>query len=814
MIRRGEAGVGLVELVVGIAITGMIMSTLGYALVGIIKTTSAGQEQLSATHQTRTAFFWLNKDTQSGVTSQASVAAGDVTMAWTDYSTLTAYSSRFQLVGDELQRTFTAGGTPQTMVVARNVVPGGFTATQNGNSVTYTLTVEHGSSTATRTETATMRVTDLPLTPFPTVTPSPTPTLTPTNTATSTPTATPTYSGPWFASGSYTGTGADNRDITGVGFQPDVVIVKYDNNTAAVIHTSSMPADSSKIITGNGALAANLIQSFASDGFQVGSHNNVNQSGRVFHWVAMKVSPQVQVGTYTGNGADNRNITGLGFDPDWVMTMANAEQDVFRPGPAAGDASYLMNGTNSVANRIQALVSDGFQLGSDADVNQNGRAYYWIAFNVTSDVAVGSYTGNSVDNRNITSPGITQQMVWVKRQAARQAVWRTDTVSGDRSLYWGATASVANRIQAIITDGFQVGTGQDVNQNNQTYYYLSLSNNTPATPTPTNTPTATPTATPTPTDTPTPSPTSTPTPTPTATATFTATPTATNMPYFGPWLATGSYTGDGADNRNITGVGFQPDIVIVRYDTNTSAVIRTSDMPADRSKLIASSGALQPNYVQSFLADGFQIGSDTNVNGSGRLFHWVAMKEGANVQAGMYSGNATDNRNITGAGFQPDWVMTLGDGQSDYFRPALLAGDNSYDIVGTNANADRIQSILADGFQVGANANVNENGRAYYWIAWDVTSKVAAGSYTGDSVDNRNVNSIGISPAFVWVKRLNSRQGVWRSATVAGDRTLYWGSTSASTNRIQSLVSGGFHLGTDQEVNHTNQTYYYLGLAP
>ncbi len=814
-VRSGEAGIGLVELVIGIAISSMIMTILGFTLVSIIKTTSAGQEQLSATHQSRTAFFWLNKDTQSGVTANASVANGDVTMAWTDYSTATNYSSHFQLVGDELRRTFSVNGSAQTMVIARNVAGNGFLAVQDGNSVTYTLTVEQGTSTATRTETATMRVTDLPITPFPTITPSPTPTMTPTATATSTPTATPTMSGPWFVTGSYTGNGADNRNITGVGFQPDIVIIRYDNNTAAVIRTASMPADSSKIITGNAALAANLIQSFAADGFQVGTNNNVNQNGRLFHWVAMRVGSNVQIGTYTGNGADNRNITGVGFDPDWVLTMANAEQDVFRPGPIAGDNSFLMNGTNSVANRIQSLISDGFQIGSDADVNQNARAYYWIAFNVTSDVSVGSYTGNAADSRNITSPGITQQMAWVKRSATSQSIWRTDTVLGDRSLYWGTTAAVADRIQAIITNGFQVGTAAEVNVNAAVYYYLSLSDKPLATPTPTstNTPTATPTATNTPTPTATNTATNTATPTPTHTPTNTATPTFTNTPTTA-WLATGSYTGNGTDNRNITGVGFQPDIVIVRYDDNTDAIIRTANMGAGLSKRMTDNTALQANFIQSLIADGFQVGTAAHVNQSGLLYHWVAMKVGANVQIGTYTGNAADNRNITGVGFQPEWLLTMGDGEADIFRPFALAGDNSYDIIGTNAVANRIQAAIADGFQLGSDNNVNQSGRAYYWIAWNATSKVSAGSYTGDSADNRNITGLGGSPSFVWIKRLNSRQGPWRSASVVGDRTQYWGATSSAADRIQSLIANGFQVGTDQEVNQNNQTYYYLGLAP
>src|SRR3954447_20449763 len=88
------------------------------------------------------------------------------------------------------------------------------------------------------------------------------------------------------ASGSYTGNGTDNRAITGVGFQPDVVMVKSDDNSGvAEIRTSTMAGDATKPMTGNTALTANLIQSLDSNGFTIGGgggSNPVNKSGSTF----------------------------------------------------------------------------------------------------------------------------------------------------------------------------------------------------------------------------------------------------------------------------------------------------------------------------------------------------------------------------------------------------------------------------------------------------------------------------------------------------------------------------------------------------
>lgn len=461
--QRGERGAGIVELLISLAIAGTILSTLGMTLVAIIKDSAVGRDQQSATHQLRDGFFWLNQDTQSAVVTQSTIAANDALLQWTDYSTGSTYSSRYQQAGTDLERTLTVNGAPTTRVVARNLTVGGFTASLSGASVTYTLTVQNGSGTQSRTETTLMRVSDTPITPFPTVTYTPTPT--------NTPTPTP---GTWFQTGSYVGDGAVGRTISGLAFQPDIVIVRSNGGDDAVIRTSAMPAGDAKDITSGNSLDPNLITSFGANSFVVGDDDLVNRSGRTYYWTAMKAGANVSTGSYAGNGADNRNITGVAFQPSWVMTMGDGEEDYFRPALLAGDASYRMDGSNSNTNRIQATLADGFQVGSHQNVNQSGVTYYWIAFASTAKVVTGTYTGNGADNRNITGLGMNPGFVWVKRSSSSMGVWRTDAVSGDRTLYWDNTSPASNRIQSLFSDGFQVGTNSQANSSGSTYYYLAL----------------------------------------------------------------------------------------------------------------------------------------------------------------------------------------------------------------------------------------------------------------------------------------------------------------------------------------------------
>jgi hypothetical protein len=276
------------------------------------------------------------------------------------------------------------------------------------------------------------------------------------------------------ATGSYTGNGADNRTISGIGFQPDVVIVKCSCSQATIVRTSTIAGDAAKILTNASALTANLIQSLTSTGFTIGSDNRVNRNGNTYYWTALKTGSALSIGTYVGNGADNRSIAGLGFRPVWVLTMGDGENSWFRPDGLAGDASYAITANNSAANRIQALETDGFQVGANNDVNRNGTTFHYIAFNTTAAVVrVGSYTGNAADNRNVTGLGLSPDFAWVKRGAGSPAVFRPASLAGDASMEFNAAAA-NNQIQSLIAGGFQVGTVDLVNANAETYYYLAI----------------------------------------------------------------------------------------------------------------------------------------------------------------------------------------------------------------------------------------------------------------------------------------------------------------------------------------------------
>ena len=89
-------------------------------------------------------------------------------------------------------------------------------------------------------------------------------------------------------------------------------------------------------------------------------------------------------GTYTGNGVDNRNITGVGFESEFLTARAvsGANYVPFKTESTGYnvDGTIYVDGTGNYTNSIQALQTDGFQVGSDNEINANGATYAYFAF--------------------------------------------------------------------------------------------------------------------------------------------------------------------------------------------------------------------------------------------------------------------------------------------------------------------------------------------------------------------------------------------------------------------------------------------------
>jgi len=285
--------------------------------------------------------------------------------------------------------------------------------------------------------------------------------------------------------GTYVGNGGNPRTVTGVGFLPTVVWVKSATAQRAQCATNTM-AGGSKSLSGSALSwnAAGFISALNNDGFVVTNDISVNELGTTYYWLAMApgASNILNTFTYTGNGVDNRNITGAGFQPDLIFLLGQGSNPVeYRDSSAAyaGDqTNTLGNNSAGVANRIQAIQADGFQVGSSARTNEAGVVFHAIVMKTLALRAdLRTFTGNSGDNRNFTGIGFQPDFVMIHEAAsgiATGSVIRFREESGDNSLEVENIAEAANKIQAIAADGFQVGTNASVNLSGTVYSALSL----------------------------------------------------------------------------------------------------------------------------------------------------------------------------------------------------------------------------------------------------------------------------------------------------------------------------------------------------
>ena len=93
---------------------------------------------------------------------------------------------------------------------------------------------------------------------------------------------------------------------------------------------------------------------------------------------------EIITGSYTGNGVDATNIT-IGFSdtsktPKLVFIMSNGVGvPILRTDTFSGDQSLHFSAFTYVTNRIQGFSANAFEVGTDAEVNNNGTGYRFFA---------------------------------------------------------------------------------------------------------------------------------------------------------------------------------------------------------------------------------------------------------------------------------------------------------------------------------------------------------------------------------------------------------------------------------------------------
>jgi Tfp pilus assembly protein PilE len=123
---KRQEGMTMVELVVAVAVTGIIVIFLGTAIYQIITVSEYGNGRLTALHELQNVAHWFNLDSPG---AKAATGGNQLILTLSDNSTIS-----YSLVGTEMRR---ASGGPQ-MTLARNISSANFSI--NNRIITMSLT--------------------------------------------------------------------------------------------------------------------------------------------------------------------------------------------------------------------------------------------------------------------------------------------------------------------------------------------------------------------------------------------------------------------------------------------------------------------------------------------------------------------------------------------------------------------------------------------------------------------------------------------------------------------------------------------------
>ena len=186
---------------------------------------------------------------------------------------------------------------------------------------------------------------------------------------------------------------------------------------------------------------------------------------------------------YTGNGTTDTSITGVGFQPDmsWFKGRTNTENHFLFDSIRGATVRLIPNGTSSdltAAQSMKSFDSDGFTLGSDADVNQNSINFVsWNWKEQAGVFDVVSYTGNATSGATIShNLGVVPTMMIVKCRSVAGTNWIVYTAATGNT-HWmylnatnaaGANSAAWNNTSPTASQ-FSLGNDGDVNGNGRTY---------------------------------------------------------------------------------------------------------------------------------------------------------------------------------------------------------------------------------------------------------------------------------------------------------------------------------------------------------
>ena len=314
------------------------------------------------------------------------------------------------------------------------------------------------------------------------------------------------------------------------------------------------------------------------------------------------------------------------------------------------------------------------------------------------------------------------------------------------------------------------------------------------------------------------------------------------------------YTGTGSSN-SVTGVGFQPDWVWLKKRNSTGNHFIYDAVRGVQETIYTdatSAEATQSQGLTAFGADGFTVGTNTNINGSSNTnvsWNWLAANGtasnsdgsitstvSANTTAGFsivsYTGNGTDDATVGhGLSQKPDMVIIKArENTSSWatWHKNLTGSDYLLFLDATDAQSQYttiLKNQSSTVLTLGTNSATNANGQGF--IAYCFAEKKGyskMGAYRGSS--GNSFIYTGFKPAFLLVKSDSYSSGNWRifdnKRSTSGfnviDDSLRPNTNAAEIDETSvDFLSNGFKYRanvTDADSGGTDYIYYAVAENP
>jgi len=322
----------------------------------------------------------------------------------------------------------------------------------------------------------------------------------------------------------YSGNDTAQRQLTGVGFQPDLVWIKGRSGTYAngyahfvfdgvrgvgkQIHTNLTNAESTNL---------NNLYSFDNDGFSLGqsgvdavtngpsteyvawnwlASNTTasNTDGTITSTVSANTTAGFSIATYTGNQSSGATFGhGLGTTPSCFIIKCTSTADiwvVYHKSLGGGDNYLRLNTTGATSTGDNVFASTApssslITLGDVTSTNYSGRTYVCYSFAEKKGFSkFGSYVGNGSTDGTFVYTGFKPAFVLVKNTQTTVNSWeihdnKRDTFNvGTKRLYPNADASEGSGTYIdMLSNGFKWRSTDGGHNSANTFIYMAFAEN-------------------------------------------------------------------------------------------------------------------------------------------------------------------------------------------------------------------------------------------------------------------------------------------------------------------------------------------------